>query len=395
MYEPEGLDYLLGRGMLRRHPLPPYSPQVLAVLGQLSSDLRRDPHARRHPDVQAFAFWCRTGNLEQQGRRFSDGRLRLGRGLAFHIAPSNAPVNFAFSYAFGLLAGNANIVRVPSAAFPQIDLIVGALSVILARPEHGEVARLTGFVRYERDDAITAALSADCDARIIWGGDDTIRRVRTAPLQARAVELTFGDRYSLAVIGTEAVLDLDDEGLRRLAQAFFNDAYLLDQAACSSPHLVTWLGPGVEPAQRRFWEAVQCAVRERPPLEPVQAVEKYTRLCRQAMDGRFDRITCMGNDVYRARVARLSPDLQEVRGGFGSFVEFEAEDLAEILPIVTPRCQTVTYFGVPPDSIARLPVDHGLRGIDRVVPIGSGLDISVTWDGYDVISSLSRIIDVR
>jgi len=38
-------------------------------------------------------------------------------------------------------------------------------------------------------------------------------------------------------------------------------------------------------------------------------------------------------------------------------------------------------------------VSNRLSGIDRVVPVGSALDISVIWDGYDIVRTLSRIID--
>jgi len=40
-------------------------------------------------------------------------------------------------------------------------------------------------------------------------------------------------------------------------------------------------------------------------------------------------------------------------------------------------------------------IDNRLSGIDRIVPVGSALNISVVWDGYDVIGTLSRIIDVQ
>ena len=36
-----------------------------------------------------------------------------------------------------------------------------------------------------------------------------------------------------------------------------------------------------------------------------------------------------------------------------------------------------------------------LSGIDRIVPVGEALDIGVIWDGYDIVRSLSRIIDVK
>ena len=42
---------------------------------------------------------------------------KLGVGLIFHITPSNIPTNFAYSFIFGLLTGNSNIVKVPSKNF--------------------------------------------------------------------------------------------------------------------------------------------------------------------------------------------------------------------------------------------------------------------------------------
>ena len=34
-------------------------------------------------------------------------------------------------------------------------------------------------------------------------------------------------------------------------------------------------------------------------------------------------------------------------------------------------------------------------GIDRVVPIGQALDISLNWDGYDIINILTKVVDIR
>jgi hypothetical protein len=38
---------------------------------------------------------------------------------------------------------------------------------------------------------------------------------------------------------------------------------------------------------------------------------------------------------------------------------------------------------------------NSLKGIDRIVPIGQGLNMNVYWDGYDITQSLSRIIDLK
>jgi hypothetical protein len=35
---------------------------------------------------------------------------------------------------------------------------------------------------------------------------------------------------------------------------------------------------------------------------------------------------------------------------------------------------------------------QNLRGIDRVVPVGRAIDMGLVWDGYDIVTSLSREI---
>ena len=106
--------------------------------------------------------------------------------------------------------------------------------------------------------------------------------------RARAVEISFADRYSLCIMNPQAITRLDDQALLRLAGDFYNDSYLVDQNACSSPHLVVWHTPrGTPPdgdmGKRLFWEAVEQVVRQRYTLEPVKQIDKYSRLLHDAV----------------------------------------------------------------------------------------------------------------
>ena len=40
-------------------------------------------------------------------------------------------------------------------------------------------------------------------------------------------------------------------------------------------------------------------------------------------------------------------------------------------------------------------MNAGLEGIDRIVPVGRAVEMDIWWDGYDIISSLSRRIDIQ
>ena len=77
--------------------MTPFSDKVIDYLDSLSKKLNKNDQTRLHPDVATFAFFCRKANLLQLKKRYNDDLVKLGRGIVFHIAPSNVPVNFAYS----------------------------------------------------------------------------------------------------------------------------------------------------------------------------------------------------------------------------------------------------------------------------------------------------------
>jgi hypothetical protein len=373
-------------------PLSPFAPQVLDFLADLSQGLLRDPACRKYPDAAAFAFWCRRASLEQEKREVSTAH-RLGRGLVFHIAPGNVPVNFAYSLVAGLLAGNANIVRMPSAEFAQVDFLVEHLAATV-RSGHEGLARYIGLTRYDRTDrARTDEFSARCDVRVIWGGDQTIADIRRSPLPARSFDVTFADRFSLCVLDAAAYLAEPDAAA--VAQGFFNDTYLFDQNACTAPHLVVWLGADsdVTKAQTRFWDALHALVEREYSLAPVSAVDKLTAAYRFAAEHDGSHLAARtDNLIVRTELDDLPPDVDRFHASCGLFFERHASSLEEVVPLVTPRYQTLSYLGFSHEDLREWVLAAGLTGIDRIVPLGRTLDFSLRWDGYNLIETLSRVI---
>jgi len=387
------LTYLVGNAETSSRPLSPFDISVRDFFADLAASLRTDIRAKQYPDLLTFAFWCRPGNFDRLKAKYSDLHTRLGRGLAFHIAPSNVPVNAAYTFAFGLIAGNANIVRLPSQNFPQIEILCDAINRLFEQPKHTTIKSMTAFVRYPHNAETTQILSSQCLARVIWGGDDTVREIRKIPLPVRAVELTFADRYSLSILNTEAINAASDEDITKLADGFYNDTYLMDQNACSSPQLVLWLGQNAGPAQTRFWEEVKKRVIARYDLLPVQAVDKYSQLLDAAIDGISTYTHRYENHVTVIGIENLGDAENKLRGKFGLFFEKAVGNLDELNEFITPKTQTLTYFGVDKEALRDFVVKNRLLGIDRIVPVGKALDIDIIWDGSDIIHSLSRIID--
>ena len=78
----------------------PFSDLSLNFLDDLSNILRKSAEAKIYSDLMAFSFWCRKSNLKKLKNKQHDINQRLGRGLSFHITPSNVPLNFGYSFIF-------------------------------------------------------------------------------------------------------------------------------------------------------------------------------------------------------------------------------------------------------------------------------------------------------
>ncbi|MDD3334824.1 MAG: acyl-CoA reductase [Eubacteriales bacterium] len=379
-------------------PLAPFSQEAMGFLSALSARLLKDREAKAYPDVITFAFFCRRSSLEKMRQEY-DGQLegRLGRGICFHVAPSNVPINFAYSMAAALLAGNASVVKASSRDFIQTRIVCRAMAELLA----GEWSCLTSYpcvVTYPREEQeLTERFSSLCDVRVIWGGDETVRRVREAPLKPRAFDVTFADRYSLLCIRPEAILAMDERALVGLTLGFYNDTYLSDQNACTSPRLVYWVGERqqADRARERFWNAVYACVSARYPVEPVIAVDKLTAGCRAAIRLEGSRMEpTQDNRIVRVLLEELIPGMEDVRSPGGFFLEYVDETLDALCTVVDARYQTLSYVGFEPEVLKRFVMERGLSGIDRIAAVGHTMDFSLVWDGYDLIRSLSRKVAV-
>ena len=386
----KNVEYLIGSEQVLNTPMQTYSDEIIDFVSQFSRILMKSPFLRVYPDISALAFWCRKSNILKLKEGCEESNNRLGRGLCFHIAPGNIPINFAFSYMFGLLAGCSNIVRLSSKQYPQIKPVCDSLSETLK--DYPEIQKRTAFIRYAADDEVTKEFCKNADARLIWGGDETIAKVRSMPSKPRCVDVCFSDRYSIGIVDGKAVLDATDEEMIRMADGFYNDTYLMDQNACSSQQIIFWLN-GSDNAKDKFWNAVYKSASNKYELQASIAVDKYTQIFEDILDEKkIKSINVNTNILHRIELSKLKEDITDLRGKGGYFYEYEIKSIDEIAPFVTEKFQTVAYFGVDPEKIRRSVIENELRGIDRIVPIGKAMDIGIMWDGFDMVRVLSRLV---
>jgi hypothetical protein len=232
-------------------------------------------------------------------------------------------------------------------------------------------------------------------ARVIWGGNETVRRIRGIETAPRSVDIVFADRVSAALLQSSRVEYLSKDGLLQLVDNFIADGYTFEQNACSSPRLILWHGTidSVANASSIFWQLLEQRLQLRATISAAHHMLRFVELCEHlsqhdmggqlvSVVGGATRIKLVEGDDWR--------DFAKLR--FGTFTEVRISDVEEIGRLVSNEDQTLGYFGYTTVEMAEMIKCLSTDGIDRVVPIGQALNFDTLWDGYDLIRMLTRTV---
>ncbi len=375
-----------------------FEDTIVKALSALSSELMK-PEFRPYPDVVSLGFFCRSASLSRMARAHADtGGNRIGRGVSAHYTPSNIPLNFCYSMIAGLLAGNVCAVRLSERTSVEADRVIEKLEAVLVRPEFKEVRNRIYLFRCAPSDENNAYLASISDVRVLWGGDETIDTIRRAPLKPHAFDITFPDRYSISLISSGAYLEESDK--KSVAAFFFNDTFVFDQNACSSPRSVYWVGPGeiTERAQARFWDELHQFMAGKGYRCPASMTsQKLMRVAGLAVGNHAPRVSrCRrtGNVVVTVDPAHMPDSSGFCAGGY--FLQTGVERLDDLPAMRDRKLQTVTYFGFEKDELAPLLLSFPPKiSADRLVKTGNATAFEIVWDGYDLITQMSKRLVIQ
>lgn len=394
MMDLNNIYFLVGNKNFKKESYEPFNPNICNFLDELSIHLFNSKVSKNYTDIKTLAFFCRKKNILNLKKKNLNLNNRKGLGLLFHITPSNIPTNFAYSLIFGLLSGNKNIVKVPSKIFPQVEIICSAINNALKK--FNSLKNFIKIVRYSDNENFTKKLSLICDGRLIWGGNNTINQIRNYPIKEISRDISFADRNSFCIINTENLIKIEKKKLRDIALKFYNDTFLVDQNACSSPHLIFWLGKKNDKIRHKFWSVFYKIVEARYKLDDAAIFYKQDRLFSDLISkDNIKKFKKYGNLIYCVELEEKKIDPSKLISRWGYFYEVEIQKLDQLFKFSNVFTQTLTYFGFKNEDFRKILKRRNVDGIDRIVPIGQALDISLNWDGYDIISTLTKVIDIR
>ena len=220
-----------------------------------------------------------------------------------------------------------------------------------------EIKNTNIFIEYDSSMTdITRQLSLMCDVRVIWGSDETVTKVRKFEIKPSTIDVTFSDRYSLGILNLKYIQNLNKSQIYDLSLKLFKDIFLMDQNACSSPHLIILYGDlnsKVKIKLKELWKKVSGHVNKNNYEFDNMPVEKLFIGFKNLILNENIKTFKINYNLYQNILKKLPDDISKLRGKYGNIFLYNTKRLNTLNKYFIKKVQTITYFGFEKDFLKK------------------------------------------
>ncbi|NMH59649.1 acyl-CoA reductase [Alteromonas ponticola] len=364
----------------------PYDKLVVAFISELSDRLLKNTD-QNFSELVALGFWLRERSLEKEFKPYFSS-LRKPVGLVVHYTPANVDTMFVYSWITSLICGNKNIVKLSSLLSDLQRTLLENIQYVLSKSDFSPISNTNLFVQFDKsNNAAADTVSMSADARILWGGDESVSAIRQLPIKPRCRDISFSDRYSASVLNGNSLteLNLDD-----VAGRFYRDIHPFEQQACSSPKILFWQGDAT--LQSAFFKSLGDKFNDKYSITLKN--EQFIMAQSMAVIGNIEDAQIY-NKLLVLKMSACSPlDLTFHNGQFSIWV-VPIEEIKDLTKYCDEKMQTLSYWGIDKGDLVKFLTGPSIKGIDRLIPLGQALSFSSNWDGYSLVDQLTRVISVE
>lgn len=388
------IKVIIGSKIINRKNSSPFKKNNIEFLSELSRNILTKKEFIKYTDLITFAFWCRKNNIISKVNELGSEKFRKGLGTILHIPPSNTPIALAYSFVFGLLSGNSNIVRISDVKLKNIELFLNLIKNLLKKKKFKEISKNNAFIFYNKETTVSNYLSKLVDGRIIWGGEKTVKVFKQMETKNSCRDIFFDDKYSISIIDYKKFELMSEKEKDKLIKNFYNDTFIMDQNACSSPHSIFWINRS-KSKKNIFWKKLNELAKIKYQFSKEMQNLKYYRINKIAFNSKNLQESLNLERISVFKLKSLNTDLTNLRGFGGVFFENDIKKIDDLQNVINGKYQTITYFGVSKSKLTTFANKLETDGISRIVPIGQAIDMDIIWDGKNLVNELTRILEVK
>jgi len=381
--------------VLQSKPFKIFDESIINFLSLISETILNGVKVEEEfRELVGFGFWIRKKNLLKIKTNYKNCDRRFGRGTSFHIAPGNIPVNALYTLIFGLLSGSPSIVRISKKSVLNLKVIFEKINQILERKEFYFLKEKISIIQYEYSDEISSFISSNVSVRLIWGGDETINKFKKYLTKPSCIDLTFPNRTSSAIIYPDLLPDQNKNEYKLIYKGLARDIATFSQRACSSPF-------------RLFINSKKNKVSSKKLI--IKLLKDIDLEIKNNFDNNISTLTNFKSSTDMS-LSFMNKAKLFFKGSYIFVLNYEKNDFANINYIPEFGCLVSYWIDSINDLYELLPENNqtivsvpfndendlinivGTKGSDRIVSAGNALNMHLFWDGYDIISLISRNI---
>ena len=386
-----------------KYVIKPFDSIVIDFFDSISKSILSNKSINSLPEIAALGFWLRKANLlklkeENKHLFFSEIYQTSPLGKVFHICPANVDTMFIYSLTVSVLMGNKNLLRVSSRMdAPHVSMLFDILNKTIQQEKFTDFSNYINIISYPHNDKISTYISENVNARVIWGGDQTINTFKGFNAAPRTKDIVFADRVSMLCIDCKSFNHLQNDDLKVVLRNFYNDAYTFDQMGCSSPQTIYFIGNNndYQTCINKFQNEVSKYLHTYYANDIASLASlKLNRMVDDAID---NILVSQKGDNY-LKLIELNREIDETKlhgCGGGYFYIKHIESAIELNSLHHPKVQTICYFGLTKNDLRILFDLSNGEGIDRIVPLGQALNFNYVWDGYNLFDELSKKVFIK
>jgi hypothetical protein len=387
-----------------KYVIKPFDVVLIDFFDCLSKTILSNKTINSLPEIVALGFWLRKANLltlkDENKHLFISNKYNVAPlGKVFHVCPANVDTIFIYSLTVSVLMGNKNLLRVSSRIdASHIIVIFEIINQTIKQEKYTFLADYINIISYAHNQELSINISKNVNARVIWGGDQTIRTFKSLETAPRTKDIIFADRVSMLCIDCESYNELlDSNGLKIVLRNFFNDAYTFDQMGCSSPQIIYFIGNKtnynicINKFQKEISEYIK--IHYKYDITSLASL-KLNRMVDDAIEHVL--ISQTGDNYLKLIELDRELDESKLHGCGGGYFYVKRIDSTEDLNYLQqPKVQTICYYGLKKTDLQILIELSNGEGIDRIVPLGEALNFNYIWDGFNLFDELSKKVYIN
>ncbi|MEN6457541.1 MAG: acyl-CoA reductase [Thermoguttaceae bacterium] len=384
--------------------------RLLGLFDDFAARLLRDPRTNRLEGVMFLSAWLKRSNLEQLlalnlngnpdylDRFVPHGRNYLAakpHGLVAMWMAGNVATLPMFSLVPALLAKNVCLVKLATPDPAGMDRLLAVLADSATENLRGaDLLDAVAVVWFDyRDQRLNEEMSLAADATLVWGGANAVRAIALLPRREHCIQIVFGPKYSIALIGRKQLAD--EAGLDSVAAALVRDVAIFDQRACSAPQTIF-----IERTERRSLREVgELLAKHFRKLPPKPELDAYTTSrilnvrAAYALDESKDVIASTDGANWTVCMDREA-SLKEAVQSRTVFLS-EVDSWRDIIPLLSPKIQTVGLALGDLDASLQFADAATQAGVARCVRPGIMNNHESPWDGKMLLGQLVRWVTLK